>query len=65
MTGWPTNQNEWKLASKKVDDSVESAQGYVDMLNKHCSDMKDIAGHGGVGWFWQTWSASRLYMQHV
>jgi len=60
QTGWPTNQNEWKSASKKVDDSVGSAQGYVEMLNSHCSDMKTIAGNGGVGWFWQTWSEDDL-----
>jgi len=58
ISGWPTNQEEWKSPSKNVDTSKSSAQGFADMLDKHCSDMKSIAGHGGVGWFWQTWSAS-------
>jgi len=60
QTGWPTNQKEWKSASKNVDVSKSSAQGFADMLDKHCSDMKSIAGHGGVGWFWQTWSEDDL-----
>lgn len=59
QTGWPTNQQEWKSASKKVDDSVGGARDYMEMLNDKCADMKEITG-SGVGWFWQTWSETDL-----
>ena len=55
-TGWPRNTAEWKSASKAAVASTSSAEGWMNVLNDHCSDMKSIAGKGGVGWFWSTWN---------
>ncbi|KAF8299278.1 hypothetical protein DL93DRAFT_2233938 [Clavulina sp. PMI_390] len=55
-TGWPRNTAEWKSGSKNAVASTSSSEGWMNVLNDHCSDMKSIAGKGGVGWFWSTWN---------
>jgi len=60
QTGWPTNTKTWKANSPKGVASVQSSKEYADLLDKNCELMKKLAGHGGIGWFWQIWSDTSL-----
>jgi len=58
QTGWPTNTNVWPPNSPAAQASYDSSKAYLDLLDAHCKDFKNL--HGGVGWFWQIWSDAML-----
>ncbi|KAF8303315.1 hypothetical protein DL93DRAFT_453633 [Clavulina sp. PMI_390] len=60
QTGWPTNNHVWKANSKLAVASTNSSAEYAETLNTLCEPLKALAGHGGVGWFWQIWDDEDL-----
>jgi len=53
QTGWPSNENEYLPNSPVVVASVESEQGYWQLLDGHCEDFFKAKN---IGWMWRDWN---------
>jgi len=49
--GWPSQETSDLLSNSPIaTGSISNEQGYFNMLDSHCEDLKTVEG-GGVGWF--------------
>ncbi|KAM0791846.1 hypothetical protein ACM66B_004103 [Microbotryomycetes sp. NB124-2] len=56
QTGWPSDDSIWKANGPNAVASVESEQGYFNLLDQKCSEFKKE----NTAWFAQIWSDEQL-----